>query len=131
MRVTIDSADPRPIYAQIMDEVRRGLVVGSLAPDDPVPSVRELAAELRINPNTVAQAYRELEREGLVYMRRGRGTFIAPDAPIDNGARDGLALEVARRALIDAHRNGLGLDELLEALRAVASSDASPKEESA
>ncbi len=124
MRVAITLGDPRPIYAQIMDEVRRALVMGTLAPEDPLPSVRELAAELRVNQNTVAQAYRELERGGVVYMKRGQGTFVAPDVRADGETRRALALDVARRALVDAHRNGLGLDELVRALRDVTVSDA-------
>jgi GntR family transcriptional regulator len=68
--ITIDAADPRPIYVQITDEVRRSIVVGTLKADDPLPSVRQLAGQLRVNPNTVQQAYRELERVGLIYVRR-------------------------------------------------------------
>ncbi len=119
MQVTIQDNDPRPIYQQIMDEVHRALVVGSLRPDEPLPSVRELAAELRLNPNTVAQAYRELERDGVVYVQRGRGTFVAPDYAVDEKERRALALDVARRALVDAHRNGLGLEDLVNALNDV------------
>lgn len=126
MRVTIRDSDPRPIYVQIMDEVRRALVVGTLDADDPLPSVRELASELRVNPNTVSQAYRELERRGVVYMRRGQGTFIAPDVQPNGKERRALALDVARRALVDAHRNGLSLEELVEALREV--SETAPAE---
>ena len=116
MQVSISPADPRPIYVQIMDEVRRALVVGSVRPEDPLPSVRQLAADLRLNPNTVAQAYRELEREGVVYVRRGQGTFVAERAsPKDE--RGALARDVAARALLDAHRHGIGVDELIEAIR--------------
>ena len=120
MQVTIRDGDPRPIYQQIVDEVRRALVIGTIRPDEPLPSVRELAAELRLNPNTVAQAYRELEREGVVYVRRGRGTFVSPDYGLDEEERRALALDVARRALVDAHRNGIGLEELVNALDEVA-----------
>lgn len=119
MRVTIRAGDPRPIYVQIMDEVRRALVVGSLRPDDSLPSIRELASELRVNPNTVSQAYRELERNGLVYTLRGRGTFVAPGFEPDGRERHALARDVANRALVDAHRNGVGLTELLDALREI------------
>ena len=73
----------RPLYLQIMDEVRRALVVGTLRAEDPLPSVRELASQLVVNPRTVLQAYRELEREGVLYVRRGQGTFVAPDARAD------------------------------------------------
>lgn len=124
MRVTIQAGDPRPIYVQIMDEVRRALVVGTLRSDDPLPSVRELAAELRVNPNTVSQAYRELERDAVVYTRRGRGTFVAPEARPGREERRAIARDVARRALVDAHRAGLGVDELVEALNEIA--EASP-----
>nr|MBA2571753.1 GntR family transcriptional regulator [Gemmatimonadota bacterium] len=107
------------IYVQIMDEVRRGLVLGTLKPEDALPSVRQLAADLRVNPNTVAQAYRELEREGVVYVRRGQGTFIT-DASTNGTERRALARGVAERALVDAHRNGIGADELVDAIREVA-----------
>ena len=85
---------------------RRALVAGTLRADDPVPSVRELASQLVVNPRTVLQAYQELEREGILYVRRGQGTFIAPDARAN---RHGLALDVAKRALLDARRSGLNV----------------------
>jgi GntR family transcriptional regulator len=119
LHVSINTTDPRPIYVQIMDEVRRALVVGTLRSEDPLPSVRQLAADLRLNPNTVAQAYRELEREGVVYVRRGQGTFVAEQAsPAQE--RGALARDVAARALLDAHRHGLGAEELVEAIRVTA-----------
>jgi GntR family transcriptional regulator len=127
MLITVDQNDPRPIYVQIMDEVRRALVLGTLAPDDPLPSVRQLAVELRVNPNTVAQAYRELEREGVVHVRRGQGTF-ASEHKLNGSERRRLARAVAKRALRDAHRNGLNTDELIEAIRTAANDH--PSEES-
>ena len=119
MHVSVNTADARPIYVQIMDEVRRALVVGTLRPEDPLPSVRQLAADLRLNPNTVAQAYRELEREGVVYMRRGQGTFVAQRRSAA-AERRALARDVAGRALLDAHRHGIDTDELIEAIRRTA-----------
>jgi len=121
MLITVDSADPRPIYVQIVDEVRRALVVGTLAPDDPLPSVRQLAVELRVNPNTVSQAYRELERQGVVHVRRGQGTY-ASKAGANGAERRVLADEVAGRALRDAYRNGIREDELIAAIRTAATS---------
>ena len=73
----IDSRSPTPIYAQIAARVRIAVASGDLATGDPLPSVRALAGTLRVNPATVVQAYRELEREGVVEMRQGSGTFIA------------------------------------------------------
>lgn len=102
-----------------MDEVRRGRVVGTLRPGDPLPSVRQLATELGVNPNTVKQAYRELEREGMVHMRRGQGTF-ASDQAVDGEERKRLLHEVAMRAVLEARRHGAASDELIEAIREAA-----------
>ena len=123
MVVNIDPRDARPLYLQIMDEVRRALVVGSLKPEDPVPSVRELASELVVNPRTVLQAYRELEREGVLYVRRGQGTFVALNTQPAGDERRELGLAVARRALLEARRNGLGLEELFTMIREVAANE--------
>jgi len=121
MQLSINTADPRPIYVQIMDEIRRAVVLRTLLPEDPLPSVRQLASDLRVNPNTVARAYRELERAGVAYVRRGQGTFVAPVQP-DDEARRALVQAVAQRALLDAHRNGVDAEELIEAIRAAATS---------
>lgn len=120
MLINIDAADPRPIYVQIMDEVRRAVVLGTVRPDDPLPSVRQLAGELKVNPNTVQQAYRELERDGLVYVRRGQGTFVAEEGAVQSDReRRELASMVAERALREAYRNGLSAAELVTAIRDV------------
>jgi len=119
MHVHLQAGDNRPLYVQIMDEVRRGLVRGTLNPEDALPSVRELASSLRINPRTVSQAYAELEREGVVHVRPGKGTFVAPEVRPERKERPRLAQEVARRTLADASRNGLLLDDVMEALRTI------------
>jgi GntR family transcriptional regulator len=124
MLVNLDPRDARPLYLQIMDEVRRALVVGTLRPEDPLPSVRELAAELAVNPRTVLQAYQELEREGVVYVRRGQGTFVSPGADPGLDERRALARGVAMRALLEARRSGLGVEELVMAMREVAAEEA-------
>ncbi len=120
--ITIEPSDPRPIYQQIMDEIRRALVVGSLRADDPLPSVRRLAADLRVNPNTVQQAYRELEREGVAYVRRGMGTFVAGLSSLAEERRR-LAKSLAERSLREAYRHGLGVDDLVTALQQVAAAE--------
>jgi GntR family transcriptional regulator len=114
--VQIQPTDTRPIYVQIMDEVRRAVALGDIEPEDALPSVRELARRLHVNPNTVSQAYRELESEGMVYVRRGRGTFVAPDADRAD-ERESLVREVADRALREAYRYSLSPEELIEAVR--------------
>ncbi len=113
MLINLDPSDERPLYQQIVDEVRRALVLGTVAAQDPLPSVRALATELRVNPNTVQQAYRELERAGIIYSRRGQGTFVADPGA---GERDLLLADVAERALKDARRYGIEADELAEAI---------------
>ena len=116
MHVSIDPTDARPIYQQIMDEVRRALAVGTVGPQDPLPSVRQLASDLRVNPNTVQQAYRELERAGVVYVRRGQGTFISESSRREE-ERSLLIRQLAERALRDAWRHGVDIDEFMAALR--------------
>ena len=123
MWVRLDGSDDRPLYVQIMDEIRRALVRGTLQPEDPLPSVRELAAELVVNPRTVLQAYRELEHEGVVYVRRGQGTFVSPRVRPDAAERRALAEDVGRRALLDARRNGLGADELVLIIQELAAGE--------
>ncbi|MDF1504845.1 GntR family transcriptional regulator [Roseisolibacter sp. H3M3-2] len=123
MLVTLDPRDERPLYLQIVEQVRRALVVGSLRAEDPLPSVRELAAELVVNPRTVLQAYRALEEEGVVYVRRGQGTFVAPAVGGDDAGRRALARGVAERALLDARRNGLGAAELVAMIRELAAGE--------
>jgi GntR family transcriptional regulator len=124
MLVNLDPNDGRPLYLQIMDEVRRAIVVGTLRAEDPLPSVRELATELVVNPRTVSQAYQELEREGIVYVRRGQGTFVSPTVRRGGGERRRtLAREVAKRALIEARRNGLDFEELIMAIQKLAAEE--------
>jgi GntR family transcriptional regulator len=124
--ISIDPEVRRPIYVQIMDEVRRGRVLGMLPPGAALPSVRQLAADLGVNPNTVKQAYHELEREGVVETRRGQGTFMS-DAAGDGSDRRLLLQEVARRAVLDAQRHGAAPEELIDAIRNVGRTNSSEK----
>lgn len=74
--VHLDFRDARPIYAQIIDGVREQIATGILQPGDKLPSVRELAATLAINPNTIQRAYRQLEMEGWIVTMQGKGCFV-------------------------------------------------------
>jgi GntR family transcriptional regulator len=123
MLVNLDPQDARPLYLQIMDEVRRAIVVGTLRAEDSLPSVRELASELVVNPRTVSQAYQELEREGVIYVRRGQGTFVSPTVRRGAGERRSLALAVAKRALREARRNGLSAEELVVSIQKLAAKE--------
>ena len=70
--------DARPIYLQIKDGLRKLILTGAIAPDEKLPSVRAMATELAINPNTIQRAYAELESEGVIYSVAGKGSFAAP-----------------------------------------------------
>jgi GntR family transcriptional regulator len=130
MLVTLDTRDGRPLYLQIMDEVRRAISIGTLRPEEPLPSVRELAAELVVNPRTVSQAYQELEREGVVYVRRGQGTFVSPAARREGAGRRGVAREVAKRALLEARRHYMTAEELVTTIQEIAAEEAQTPEPS-
>ena len=123
MLVNLDPHDGRPLYLQIMDEVRRAIVVGTLRAEDPLPSVRELAAELVVNPRTVSQAYQELEREGVIYVRRGQGTFVSPTVRRSAGERRGLVTAMAKRALLEARRSGVSAEELVTMIQKLAAKE--------
>lgn len=115
--LSVRPEDPRPIYVQIVDEVRRAVVRGTLKPGDSLPSVRELARRLKVNPTTIQQAYRELDHEGLARSERGRGTFVTPESVRDPGLRRRVEHDVAGIALREAVRAGLTTDELIRAIR--------------
>ena len=79
-RLKLEPASPIPIYLQIVEQIRQRIAAGALQADCELPSVRALASEHLINPNTVARAYLELEREGLLSKRRGTGTYVSMSA---------------------------------------------------
>jgi GntR family transcriptional regulator len=119
--IDIDADDPRPVYEQIADEVRRSVAVGVLKPEEPLPAVRRLAGELKVNANTVQHAYRTLEQEGTVYVRRGLGTFVSPKAQASSTARTGsIARRIAERMLREGFRHGLLASDLIAALQEIA-----------
>ncbi len=75
--ITLDYADRRPIYEQVVEKMKDLILLGVLETDSQLPSVRELAVDLSINPNTVQRAYAEMERQGIIYCIKGRGNFVA------------------------------------------------------
>jgi GntR family transcriptional regulator len=78
--IKIDTSSFIPIYEQIKAQFKLRMAAHILKPNDPLPSIRELATELLINPNTVARAYRELEKEGFIYTRKGKGSFVSDNS---------------------------------------------------
>ena len=80
----LDYRDPRPIYEQVQDSLRKLMMAGALQEGEKLPSVRTLATQLAINPNTIQRAYEALEREGYVYSLPGKGSFVAPRKDVDD-----------------------------------------------
>ena len=113
----IDPRSPIPLYAQIAGRVRSAIAAGDLPPGSPLPSVRQLAATLRVNPATVVQAYRDLEAEGFVEMRQGAGTFVR-EVATERRARERtrLARQLVRQLVAEAARAGVPLADLAAAL---------------
>ena len=118
MRFRIDRDDERPIYVQIVDEVRSSIMLGLIKPGDRLPTVRDLAETLDINVNTVRHAYSVLGEHFIVTSRPGAGTIVRDDANNDDILRrDQLLRQIAVRALRSANRHGFGVKELLAALQ--------------
>ncbi|WP_315116324.1 GntR family transcriptional regulator [uncultured Clostridium sp.] len=93
-----------PIYIQIMDYVKENIISGKMKPGDKLPSVREMASMLRVNPNTLQRAYQELEREGVTYTQRGMGTFVKEDSKMIEVLKKDMAKEVIS-SFIDRMKN--------------------------
>ena len=114
--ISIDNRDPRPLYEQVVDGFRKLIVAGVLASGEKLPSVRSLAAELAINPNTIQRAYRELETLGYTYSAAGKGSFVAPSE--ETGALHLQELTGRFDAVVDELvAAGVSRDELAQRVR--------------
>lgn len=110
-----------PVYRQIIDQVRAGVASGALTAGDQLPTVRQLAVDLAINPNTVLRAYRELELGGLLETQQGTGTFVTQKkVRRDEAERARQLSQLAGEFLARAGAAGFTVDELLEQLREMA-----------
>lgn len=118
LHLTINPGDGLPMYAQLIQQIKALIAAGRLKPDEELPSVRQLANQLVLNPNTVVRAYRELESEGLIYKKRGAGTFVSAQATP-------YTPEVCRRILeerlgpliVESMNLGYSLEECTELLQ--------------
>lgn len=118
MDLRIDTSDGIPIYLQIVDQIKRSVAMGRLRPEDPLPSVRQLALDLTINPNTVARAYLELEHEGVIYKRQGQGTFVSAQAlEASRRERNRMVAGLFEKAIVEAINFGMSANEIDEAYR--------------
>jgi GntR family transcriptional regulator len=115
----IDTRDPMPLYAQLERAIRFAIMTGRLVTGAQLPTVRQLAVDLRINANTVARVYAELERAGVVETRRGVGTFVreqAAAASLRHGKRENELSALTEKYLAEAAVLGFSPEELLEHL---------------
>jgi len=114
----VDSKHPTPIYHQLDRSIRFAIATGKLSIGDQLPTVRQLAVELRINANTVAKVYAELERSGVVETRRGVGTFVTarPNEAASSRDRERHLKELTDHFIAQSHDRGFSLDDVIEHL---------------
>ena len=114
--IVIDYQDRRPLYEQIAEKFKTLIIRGILEPESQMPSVRSLAMELSINPNTIQRAYAELERQGFIYPVKGRGNFVKGDNLLKESKKNELIKEIVG-LFSEAHEIGLSLDDLVEEIK--------------
>ena len=118
MHISIDTKSGVPFYRQIIEQVKFAIARGDLTPGDRLPTVRQLAVDLSINPNTVIRAYRELEIGGILDTQQGSGTFVSNHRPdVDRLERQRMLDQILTDMLARASDYGLTLDEVLQGLR--------------
>lgn len=113
--ITLDYRDRRPIYEQVAEQFQRLIATDILSPDEKLPSVRSLAMELSINPNTIQRAYTELEKEGFIYTIKGRGNFVSEKSGwITNEKK--AAMYSLKKEIEKAKALGIKREEIMELL---------------
>lgn len=110
--------DGLPIYTQISGELKNRVISGQIKPGDKLPSVREIAEEFSVNPNTVQRVFMELEKDGFTYSERGVGTFLKQDSTLVAQLQQLEASKIRTRFIHEAKKLGLSLDEILSELAA-------------
>ena len=120
--ITVDTLSRRPIYEQLIDNVKKSVLCGTLTPGEQMPSVRALAVELAVNPNTIQKAYAELERLGIICSMPGRGSFIADNVRALAETNRGEITERLRKDVRDALDAGINGDEIITVVKEVTDS---------
>ncbi len=117
MKLQIEVESKVPIYSQIEEQIQAMVAAGQLRPGDQLPTIRQLATDLRVNYNTVARAYLDLDRDGVISTQRGRGTFVAkgPGAEESARLREAKLHDILFASLDEAHRLGYTIDEIAAA----------------
>ena len=114
--ISLNYRDSRPIYEQIKDGLRRLIITGAMQPDEKLPSVRAMAGQLAINPNTIQRAYAELESEGYIYSVPGKGSFVHPRSGAEAARRQELEAKI-RELAAELRYLGVTDAELAELLK--------------
>jgi GntR family transcriptional regulator len=115
MQINIDNASDRAVYQQIIDFIKRDIAMGRLEKDEKLPTVRQLATQLAINPNTIAKAYRQLEQEGIIVTKPGSGAFVANlDSGLSRAVKKKLIFDELERIVVEAFHMQIDRDSLAE-----------------
>lgn len=115
MQIRIDNASGRPVYQQIIDQIKRDIALGRLIKDEKLPTVRQLAGQLAINPNTIAKAYRQLEQEGIIVTKPGAGAFVANlDSSLSRAVRKRIICKELERIAVEAFHMQIDRQALFE-----------------
>ena len=115
MQIRIDNASDRPVYQQIIDQVKRDIALGRIIKNEKLPTVRQLAGQIAINPNTIAKAYRQLEQQGIIVTKAGAGAFVANlDSNLSRSVRKKVISEELERVAVDAYHMQIDSQTLLE-----------------
>lgn len=109
--IILDYKDRRPIYEQVAEKLEKLMLLGILGENEPLPSVRSLAMELSINPNTIQRAYGELERQGYIYTVKGKGSFVAENSVMKEKRKKDLLIQVSE-VIDEAIRLGISGEEI-------------------
>ena len=118
LTLEIDAKSGVPFYRQIIEQVKFAVARGLLGPGDRLPTVRQLAVDLAVNPNTVVRAYRELEMERVIETQQGSGTFVGPERPeVDALERQRMLDQILTDLLARALTYGFSLEDVVEGLR--------------
>jgi GntR family transcriptional regulator len=118
MKIDVDQASSVPIYLQVVEAVQRLVATGALRPGDQLPTVRQLAVELRVNPNTISRAYLELDHKGVISSQQGRGTYVSaiPDATALAQRRADKLRAMVDHFLLESLSQGYPLADVLQVI---------------
>jgi GntR family transcriptional regulator len=114
----VDPHGGAPLYLQLTEQIKRAIAIGALAPGERLPTVKGLALDLKLNANTVARVYRDLEREGVIATAPGRGSFVSQNGALNDARR--VATDVASRGIDEAVREARALGITHNELRSIA-----------